>query len=316
MSNIDVWMSTALNNAQMRRFITDCKNGRAAHTYIVEGEEGSLREQMVRLAAMTLNCTHEGERPCLKCRSCRTAMTDTQEDIHVYTPKKKNIPVEDMRALISEMTRCANAYAYKIAIIEQAELMNDSSQNCLLKTLEEPIGASVFFLVTDNAESLLPTIRSRARLLRCPRVERDELMSALKRIYPSEEEMSLAEAVAFADGLPLLAERLLTDNAYRADVEEAKRFLLMLDYTSPGSPAEVFTYMTERKDKLAQLIDLSITLTGKHMEELIRTDADGKRAFRIMERLRALLTVQEGLASYANLNLLLDEFIIRTIKNS
>ena len=48
-----------------------------------------------------------------------------------------------------------------IVIIEEADLMTEDAQNCLLKTLEEPPGGAVLILLSENTESLLPTIRSR-----------------------------------------------------------------------------------------------------------------------------------------------------------
>ena len=81
--------------------------------------------------------------------------------------KPGTISVDDIREQVND-TVMVKPYQgpYKVYIIDHAELMTPQAQNALLKTLEEPPEYVVFFLLTENAEALLPTITSRCVMLK------------------------------------------------------------------------------------------------------------------------------------------------------
>jgi len=54
----------------------------------------------------------------------------------------------------------------KVAIIDDADHLNEEGANCLLKTLEEPPPCSVLILIGTSADKQLPTIRSRCQTIR------------------------------------------------------------------------------------------------------------------------------------------------------
>jgi len=68
---------------------------------------------------------------------------------------------------------------YRVFIVDEAERMNAEAQNALLKTLEEPPSYAVILLLTNNAESMLPTIRSRSVILQMLPAPEDELVEWL-----------------------------------------------------------------------------------------------------------------------------------------
>ncbi len=75
---------------------------------------------------------------------------------------------------------------FKIAVIWMAEKMNDSASNKLLKLLEEPPDMTVFFLIAENTELLLPTIRSRCFPVKVPLISDEDMISALKSLHGIE----------------------------------------------------------------------------------------------------------------------------------
>ena len=83
---------------------------------------------------------------------------------------------------------------YKIMVIWQAEKMNAEAANKLLKLLEEPPAGTLFLLVTQAVEKMLPTVLSRCQIIRLLPVERDEIASILEEKYSigREEAMNLA----------------------------------------------------------------------------------------------------------------------------
>lgn len=83
---------------------------------------------------------------------------------------------------------------YKIMVIWLPENMNIQTANKLLKVIEEPPQKTVFLLVSENAEELLPTIISRCQIIQVPRLNRLEVTEALSQYYNLEPH--LAEQVA------------------------------------------------------------------------------------------------------------------------
>lgn len=77
--------------------------------------------------------------------------------------KKKDIKIEIIKDLQRELSLSANNNKYKVAIIDEAERLNKSAQNALLKTLEEPNDKVVLILVAQNEKKILPTIISRCQ---------------------------------------------------------------------------------------------------------------------------------------------------------
>ncbi len=88
-------------------------------------------------------------------------------DLLVIAPEEdKDLNVEQIRAAGPFLAMTAAQSGWRIVIIDGAERMNRAAQNALLKVLEEPSPNSLLILLADNLGKLLPTIRSRSRLLR------------------------------------------------------------------------------------------------------------------------------------------------------
>jgi len=99
--------------------------------------------------------------------------------------KKKDIKVEQIRELQKELSLTPSGGKMKVAIIDDAERLTISSQNALLKTLEEPNGKTVIVLICHNQEKIIPTIKSRC---------------VTKNFYPVSKG-DLRENVAFGENI-------------------------------------------------------------------------------------------------------------------
>ncbi len=141
---------------------------KVSHAYILNGQRGSGKKLLARLFAMTLQCESEGSEPCGECRSCKQTKSGNQPDIiTIKHEKPSSIGVEDIREQLNgDIMIKPYSSPYKIYIVPEADLMTVQAQNALLKTIEEPPAYAVIFLLTENAEALLPTIRSRCVMLK------------------------------------------------------------------------------------------------------------------------------------------------------
>ena len=136
-------------------------SGRIAHFYVISGPAGSGKHTLARLLAAAILCK-ESQKPCLHCNTCRKIMADAHPDfITVDDPEKKIVPVDLVRDARADIYVRPNEADRKIYMFPRGHNMEIPSQNALLKVLEEPPEYGVFLLLTENAEKLLPTVRSR-----------------------------------------------------------------------------------------------------------------------------------------------------------
>ena len=144
------------------------ENNRVSHAYILNGERGSGKKMLANLFAMTLLCETGDNEPCGKCHSCKQAESGNHPDIIRVTHEKPNsISVDDIRTQVNNTVDIRPYQGpYKVYIIPQADMMTPQAQNAILKTIEEPPSYAVFLLLTENAETLLPTINSRCVMLK------------------------------------------------------------------------------------------------------------------------------------------------------
>lgn len=136
------------------------------------------------------------------------------------------IRVTQIRDLLSHAIN--KTRSRRVYIIDNADRMNHQAQNALLKLLEEPAPHVHFILISHHAEQLLPTVRSRAQLLRVPPVSRDQSLELLHLLHITDETVR-AQLLFLADGLPAELSRLAVDPALFAHKAEtitaARQFL-------------------------------------------------------------------------------------------
>lgn len=155
--------------------IRTLREGTFVHAYLISGLAGMGKRTLARLMAQYLLCTG-ADKPCGICPACMQVMEGNHPDVTIVSPGKplspdvkaglQGIPVDEIRYVISLAGRHTFTGGRRVIIIERADKMNQPAQNALLKTLEEPISGTVFLLLTDSPELLLPTIISRCRALK------------------------------------------------------------------------------------------------------------------------------------------------------
>ena len=140
--------------------------GRPAQAYVVAAPPRGAGETLVRRVFSRLLC-RGNEPPCGLCRQCIDVEKGTHPDVHRLEPQKKSrvIGIEQMRDFLREINTTSFEGGWKGGVITSADCLNLNSANAFLKTLEEPPPQTVFFLLTDSPQRLLPTINSRCQHL-------------------------------------------------------------------------------------------------------------------------------------------------------
>ena len=200
-----------------------CLADRLPHGVVFAGPRGVGKATTARaLAGLFLCESPRGTSPCGECGSCRLLPSGNHPDYHVITKeliryhdktgKSKGIDlsIHVMRPeLIEPANRKAAMGRGKAFVVEEADLMNPSAQNAILKTLEEPAGRTVIVLLTDAPESLLPTVRSRCQTVRFGVLDEPTVRSELEK--RGIDRATAADAAAMAEGSLGGALRLIED---------------------------------------------------------------------------------------------------------
>lgn len=118
---------------------------------------------------------------------------------------KRNITVDQVREMIRRLATKPTLGDRRAIIVDPADDMEKSAVNALLKALEEPPSGTYFLLVTHQPGRLLPTIRSRCRVLRFASLSAEALDAAIRREVPEADAAARAAAIAAANGSPGIA---------------------------------------------------------------------------------------------------------------
>ena len=155
--------------------------GRVPHALLLHGAAGNGKAWFAARLAATLLC-RSAEPPCGECESCRFCDAGSHPDwLDVAIEKdRREIVVDQIRDLIHTVGLTARLGGCKVVTVDHAERMNRHAANTLLKTLEDPPGATVFLLVSSNHALLLATIRSRCQMIGFPVADRDVALEWLR----------------------------------------------------------------------------------------------------------------------------------------
>lgn len=130
-------------------------------------------------------------------------------DADLATGRSSNIPADAVRTLGPFLHQTAGEGGRRVVIVDALDELNPTGANALLKLVEEPPAGAVLLLVAHSMARVLPTIRSRCRLLRLAPLPAEQVQAVLAEQRPMEDPAALADAAALAEGSPGRALALL-----------------------------------------------------------------------------------------------------------
>jgi DNA polymerase-3 subunit delta' len=231
-----------------------------SHAWLFTGPPGSGRSVAARAFAAALQCPDGG---CGSCHECHTAMSGAHADVEIVMPTGLSYSVAETRQLVARAALAPTRGRWQITLVEDADRFTEQALNALLKALEEPPPRGVWLLCAPSTEDLLPTIRSRCRLvtLRIPPYDAVAGYLASEGVDPSVAEF----AARAAQGHIGRARRLAQDS------EAARRRREVLEL--PMNVARIGDCFAAA----ARLVDAAKEEAGAVSEAL---DADEKAALR------------------------------------
>jgi DNA polymerase-3 subunit delta' len=249
---------------------------------VLSGPDGVGKRLTAVSIAQALNCPSVAPGladllldACGICAACRRIARGTHPDVQTIEPGDTgSIKIEQVRAAIERAVFRPFEGRRRVTIIDRADALVGAAQNALLKTLEEPLPASVFILVTSRPDALLPTVRSRCAQLRFGRLQVAEVADVLERSH-GYSRADAQTAAAASDGSVQRALDLETGDFAdaRSDAEDLLEVAgrdprTRLDHAKGllkggGSPAEEREHLgTRLHAMLSVLRDLGLLTSG------------------------------------------------------
>ena len=172
-----------------------------SHAYILAGPPGCGKKTLAALLARALVCSGGGEAPCGACPDCRKALAGVHPDVIRVGFDGKDINVAQVRQIRGDAYIRPNEAQRKVYVLENAQTMNQSAQNALLKLLEDGPPYAAFLLLTDNAGAMLQTVRSRCEVLTLSPVAPKEAEAYLLTRYGDQPKDKVLDAAVRCEGV-------------------------------------------------------------------------------------------------------------------
>ncbi len=186
------------------------KNNEIPQSFLFAGPDSLGKKRVALEFIKLLNCQEKNffKRPCRKCFTCNLIEKGRHPDLILVQPKERResqkgrlgeIQISQIRDLQRILTFRSQVSRFKSVIIDEAHTLNASAQNCLLKTLEDPPGRVIFFLITPFPEMLFETVRSRSEILKFYPLKDEEIRSYFKEKISDHQ---IQKIVEFSEGKP------------------------------------------------------------------------------------------------------------------
>lgn len=337
----------------IRLLTTLLQNGSLPHALLFIGIEGVGKRTAAMALAMACNCKavapeHFSERmtfrshgnipsdqitpigPCGCCNSCRKIESGNHPDILLLHPSGPFIRIGQIRELCGVLAMKPYEARFRVVIISNAQTLNPSAGNALLKMLEEPPDRTILILTALQTSDLLPTIVSRCQHIKFYPVSRKNLESLMIQRYRANPDEAKILSI-LANGSVSKAISMI-NSINRINWIHRRIWLIneveSLPTRSVGSRMAFAEKLSKRKEILVESLevikiwfrDLVICkyapekIINRDLKEKIQRASEKMKVASLISKIDDVESAQKNIHANTNLRLTLEVLIMRLAK--
>lgn len=153
------------SNPILNNLVNKYREKKLSHAYLIETNDIELLMNDIKILIKNICCEEEYQESCTKCNLCNLIMKNNLPSIKIIEPDGTSIKKVQIEELKEKFATIPVYSKYNIYIIKEAEKLNASSANSMLKFLEEPEEGIIGFFLTKNKDIMIDTIKSRCQSL-------------------------------------------------------------------------------------------------------------------------------------------------------
>lgn len=229
-------MFPELNHSQTmiyQRLIEAYKQQTISHAYLFDGLQGTGKHQVALAVIQYILCEEPNTdtcMPCGRCMHCTRVFHGNHPSVIKVEREGQQIKKEQIEKVIDDLSLKGYEKGYRFYFIQEADRMNPSAANALLKFLEEPYPKVIAFLLTASYSKMLPTIQSRCQRIKFAQSDKQLLIDELK------EEQQLTTSIAHTLSYVTLgkseAMEIFEEESFHALRKSSLRFVRYLEQDS------------------------------------------------------------------------------------
>lgn len=262
----DLWQKTCRSFEQQRM----------PHAALYVGPKGVGKRQFATAMAAYILCENKQQQACGQCRSCLQIAAGHHPNIMHLTreldektgKRKRDISIQSVRVLTEHLTLTSHYGQAKVALIDPADALNQSSANALLKTIEEPPQNAYLILISEQPQTLMATLRSRCQSVR---FDAPDAAIALQWLGgEADARMALDEC----HGAPLAAQELIASGT----LNKLREWQSSLGHIAKGSldplqfAASFATSKTNLKEEASEFLRWFLSWLSRELQHRILHD--------------------------------------------
>ena len=268
------------------------------HSYLFIGEEGIGKKMLAKEFAKAILCTSENNKPCNICKSCVEFNTNNNANFNLINEEGSAIKIEQIRNMQVKIAEKPINSNYKVYLINDAELMTQEAQNCLLKTLEEPPEYIVIILITSNENKVLNTIKSRCMKLYFNNLDKNSVKKVLTEKFEMEDIND-----SFLDAVGGSIKKALLIKEKSSEYEQITKLFDIIDKENLVNFINSASIIYENKDDIYNILDYINILLD------IKIRSNSNNSFKFANCIFTVEEVKKRLRANSNYDMCIDNLL-------
>lgn len=273
------------------------------HSYLFIGEDGIGKKMLAKEFAKAILCTSENNKPCNICKSCVEFNTNNNANFNLINEEGSAIKIEQIRNVQIKIAEKPINSNYKVYLINEAELMTQEAQNCLLKTLEEPPEYIVIILITSNENKVLNTIKSRCMKLYFNNLDKNSVKKVLTEKFEMEDIND-----SFLDAVGGSIKKALLIKEKSSEYEQITKLFDIIDKENLVNFINSASIIYENKDDIYNILDYINILLD------IKIRSNSNNSFKFANCIFTVEEVKKRLRANSNYDMSIDYLLMNMWK--